>query len=493
MPRHAPTDHRIAPLLLLLALLTWGCGGTSDGDDPAGIRREGDLLVGGSSGLVLSIPQDLPAEVTLEELTAVYEALEATPPCRTSVPGEAVDLVLAQGCLRYQRLYLYPELLPRSLDGFSTLADYVAELRLTDPFTSLFAASVFQDAVQPALTGSRATIGLRLRISDGAPSISDATPLTVTEVLPFTRAWYDGFQVEDRIVEVHRPPGVVHASVRGLTLDQALELLPREEAEEAQITVDRGGQLVVVATAAEVHLAFLLQPDVAYFSVRRYTTQTGQRVRDDYLALSQEAGAAPGKIILDLRGNGGGSVTGALDLTDYLVDHDEPPNTHPILTFDGTLLQNASRYLGQFAANLPGVTPESFVVLVDGDTASASEITAAALRDYGVATLVGTVTFGKGVRQDVVTLLDGSGLFITSHFILPPSRVSYHGIGIDPDFVVEATVAEGTITQARDPQLEAAVALLLGSTPVSEAPRAQRAQVPRTPTGDPWTRFLGTQ
>jgi carboxyl-terminal processing protease len=405
--------------------------------------------------------------------------------------GEAVDLLLAQGCLRYQRLYLYPELLPRSLDGFSTLADYVAELRLTDPFTSLFAASVFQDAVQPALTGARATIGLRLGILGGAETVSDSGPLTVTEVLPFTRAWYDGLQAEDRIVAVHRPPGVVHASVQGLTLDQALELLPREEAEEAEITVDRGGRLVVVATAAEVHLAFLLQPDVAYFSVRRYTTQTGQRVRDDYLALSQEAGAAPGKIILDLRGNGGGSVTGALELTDYLVDNDEPPNTHPILTFDGTLFQNTSRYLGGFAANLSGVAPENFVVLVDGATASASEVTAAALRDYGVATLVGTATFGKGVRQDAVTLLDGSGLFITSHFILPPSGVSYHGIGIDPDLLVEATVAEGTITQAQDPQLEAAVALLLGSTPVSQAQRARR--VPRTPTEDPWSRFLGTQ
>ncbi len=491
MLRSLASLPRLAALLALLALLPLGCG-NRESDDPAGIRREGDLLVGGGSGLVLRIPADLPADVTLEELITLYTSVEATPPCQNTAPGEPVDLLLAQGCLQYQRLYLFPDALPRSLDALPTLADYVAQLRLTDPFTAFFPAPTFQETVQPAITGSRATIGLRLRIADGAESVSDATPLVVAEVLPFSRAWYDGFRVDDRIVEVHRPPNVVHAPLQGLTLDQALGLLPREEAETAEVTVDRGGQLVVVVTAAEVHLAFLLQPDLAYFSVRRYTTVTGQRFRDDYAALTQEAGAAPGKIILDLRGNGGGSVTGALELTDFLVDNDHPPNTNPILTFDGTLLQNVSRYLGRFADNLPGLAPENFVVLVDGDSASASEITVAALRDYGVATLLGTATFGKGVRQDVATLLDSSGLFITSHFILPPSGVSYHGIGIDPDLVVEASVAEGTLTQTRDPQLEAAVAFLLGSPPVAQAPLAKRSPAPRTPAGDPWFRSLDT-
>lgn len=479
------------------AALLWvaGCGG-GGGDEAApapgaGVVRQGNELVRAGSGLVLVLPADLPAQVSDAALARVFAAAEADPNCRNAGSGR-VPFLLAQACLEFRRLYLFAENLPTSLDGVADVAAYVDALRqgggaqAPDPFVSFFPAPTFQQVVTPGISGDRAIIGLRLGVAGAGGAIGPESPLTVREVLPFSRAWHDGIRAGDRLVEVDGHP------LDGLTLAEALDVLPRGEGQGVTLTLLRGETRVTVATAAEEHIAFLLAEGIGYLSVRRYTAVTGARVRADVEALVAGSSPPPDRFILDLRGNGGGSVTGALTLTDYLIDEDQPPFTHPIMGFADRDGRRENRYLGGFptsfalgaAQNLPGVGRATFAVLVDGGSASASEITVAALRHYGRAQVVGTRTFGKGLRQDVVTLVDGSGLFIPSRRVVDPVGLSWDGVGIAPDVVVEAEA-----TQDRDPQLEAALAWLTAGT--LPAARLTARRPPRDPAAqDPWVRQI---
>ena len=102
------------------------------------------------------------------------------------------------------------------------------------------------------------------------------------------------------------------------------------------------------------------------------------------------------------------------------------------------------------------------VVLVNGNSASASEILAGALKDLDEATIVGTTTYGKGVIQELLTFKDGSGLKVTTHEYYTPNRNKINGIGIEPDEVVE--LPEGVnplyVTEDNDTQLQKAIEIL---------------------------------
>ncbi|GAB4275093.1 MAG: hypothetical protein Kow0092_30590 [Deferrisomatales bacterium] len=459
-------------LCVALAATALGCAdGSGDGRLP--VVRAGDLLSSPRSDLVLEIPPDLPPDAGEPALEAIFRDVHDAARCRTP-SGEPVDLLLGQVCAAFDRLYLFPENLPDSLEGLASASQFVDAVRQRDPFSRYYPAEEFETLVSPSLSGDKALIGIRLAIDGDAPVVGPEAPLRIAEVLPFYRGWFDGLLPGDILLEVHRPPEVEHRSVEGLTLDEAVALLPSAEGESVELTVERGGARVTVATAAETHLSFFVADGVGYLGVRRYTTRSAEQVESDFRALEDHASVD--RLVLDLRGNGGGSVTGALALTDYLVDQDLPPRTHPITTFDGTLLHDAARYLGEhFSENLSGWDPATFVVLVDGSTASASEITVAALRHYGVAAVLGETTFGKGIRQETELLADGSAAVIPSHHILPPSGISYHEVGIEPDIPVAGAASGPPEPLENDPQLAAAVAYLrTGRVPEARASAAPR-------------------
>ena len=101
-------------------------------------------------------------------------------------------------------------------------------------------------------------------------------------------------------------------------------------------------------------------------------------------------------------------------------------------------------------------------VLVNGNSASASELFAGAMQDFGAAKLVGTQTYGKGVMQNIITLPDGSGIRLTTHYYNPPYSDNYNGVGIPADYELE--MASSAIADpALDTQLQKALSLLAGS------------------------------
>ena len=180
----------------------------------------------------------------------------------------------------------------------------------------------------------------------------------------------------------------------------------------------------------------------AIINVTRFDDNTGTEIQK----LAQEFGSKGiNKVILDLRGNGGGYVSAAKDLVSLWVDGD-------------TVYEQKSKHYGdtiEKASKGKAILKDmKTVVLVNGSTASASEIVAGALKDYGKATVVGEQTYGKGVVQNLFTLDDGSLLKVTTAEWWTPKGNSINKTGVVPDVVVERTYED--INKMRDPQMDKA-------------------------------------
>lgn len=396
----------------------------------------------------LSLEPALPGSVSDAQLREILELVQRDPVCSAlaEVPSQ-----LGHTCHLYRRYYLFPERLPTSLSGISDAAGYVAILKRSDPFTFHLTPSAFA-RLKELNQGERATIGFQVS-NESAQVLTDAAPLLISRVLPYTRAFIDGLLAGDAITHING------RALSGLTQAQALELLPKTEATAVSLRITRSGNSLDLATAAEHQISSLKSGDIAYLNIREFSDSTPSRVLSDYQTLVAQAGKSLDKVILDLRSNGGGTAVGARGLIDLLVNADTPAQTNKIYSIQQT---GQSYHLGDFSsAHLnTSLSPKRFAALMDASSASASELTLGALKHYRVATLIGSVSFGKGVSQAVIELADGGGLAITNQRLLLPSGSSYHGIGIEPDICITTPAS----SQSVDPQLEAAVLWVNGGT-----------------------------
>ena len=421
-----------------------GCGhiDLEETTTPTGIDR---LYSKADSDLVLSIPASLMIEQV--EIEAIYDSAREVPHCRNT-SRDPISIMLAEACILYNSYYLFPEHLPGSLDSISNVENYVAFMNQSDPFTFYYSAEAFSD-YKSFREGDSAHIGFRYRLEGDV--ISEQTPFLIEEVYPFTRAWIDGLEAGDTVISING------SNISGLLLEEVIQLLPDQEGSTVELSVQRNSREVLISTSAEENIALLLEPGTAYLSVRSFDLNTGTEVKQDFQNLQESSREPIEKIILDLRDNPGGSVAGALQLTDYLIDQDSPASTHPIMIIDGTYYQNSARYLGDYDTENIGVySKASFVVLVDDSTASASEITVAALKYYNEATIMGMQTYGKGVSQFVFELVDGSGVWITAHYVYTPGMESFHQTGITPDYVL----TDRPVSFSQDALLEKALIFL---------------------------------
>jgi len=334
--------------------------------------------------------------------------------------------------------------LPSNLDGLSQIDDYVNLVRQNDRFSYYFEPVAFSENTQ-ALSGGRSYIGFGYQVSNSNALISDNNPFLLGSVFPFTRAWWDGLKVGDRLIAVDG----VHIS--GLNVDEVRALLPQTESATTTLTLLRDGNQLQIQTASETHLSRSLGAtnQIAYLNLREYTTASADRVRDDYTSLVSAGSGGSRGVILDLRQNGGGSLSSAWNLTDFLG----PSSVDNQIMF--SLQQQSQGFdyrFGVYGSNLGITDPSKFVILIDGSSASASEVTSAALKDLGIATLMGGITYGKGVGQNVVGLLDGSGVYITSFELLSPLGNSWHELGVSPDYSLSTTLpaipTDDTLLQA---------------------------------------------
>ena len=182
----------------------------------------------------------------------------------------------------------------------------------------------------------------------------------------------------------------------------------------------------------------------AIILVTRFDTDTGAKVRD-FAKEAKSKGCD--KIILDLRNNGGGYVSAAVDMLGLWIDGQN------VLT-----QKTGGSSIGSSTAHGSAILSDTkTIVLVNGSTASASEIVAGALQDYKKATILGTKTYGKGVVQSLINLSGGSLLKVTTAHWFTPNDTSINGVGIKPDVEVDMTYEQ--TNAGEDPQLDKAKTL----------------------------------
>ena len=217
---------------------------------------------------------------------------------------------------------------------------------------------------------------------------------------------------------------------------------------KVKLTVVRDGEeksfTLTRETINNVSAYITYDGSTAIITVTRFDEDTGTLVQK--LVNSEEFKSKHiKKIILVLRSNGGGYVSAAKDLLSLWIDGD------PVLIQKGQHMSDSTTYANRGQAIFANI---STVVLVNGSTASASEIVAGALKDYDKATIVGETTFGKGVVQTLLNLSRGTLLKVTTARWYTPKGSSINGEGITPDKSVTLTYDDAN--HGRDPQLDAA-------------------------------------
>jgi carboxyl-terminal processing protease len=170
-----------------------------------------------------------------------------------------------------------------------------------------------------------------------------------------------------------------------------------------------------------------LEPGIEYIRLRQFQEQTSGDLETALEKYSKE-GKIQG-LILDLRNNPGGLLTASVEVTEKFID-----SGRLVVYTEGRVRNQNMR----FQANSKRIFSDfPMVVLVNQGSASASEIVAGALQDWGRAVVIGTQTFGKGSVQTIIPLSDGSGLRLTTAKYYTPKGRSIHGKGVTPDIIVE--------------------------------------------------------
>jgi carboxyl-terminal processing protease len=301
----------------------------------------------------------------------------------------------------------------------------------------------------------------------------------VDDVLPGSPAQAAGLERFDRIADVNGK------SLRNANPLQAAKLLRGPVGSRAKLTVLRKSQtLHVTVTRAPITVppvaARFVQPGVAYLRVFEFAKGTGTGLRSDIQHLASQHPIQ--KAILDLRGNPGGLIM-------------EATSTLSLFLPKGTVVAQDERR-GQplsliKTAGTPMLSHTPLVLLINGGSASGSELVAAALKDYGRATLVGEKTAGALGGAVIAPLPFGCGMSVTVERIYSPHHQTVEGVGVTPNVTVALTAAD--MEQDKDTQLQAAIRVLSGMRVHADhgpAPAARAiASLPGAPTrADPWTR-----
>lgn len=277
-----------------------------------------------------------------------------------------------------------------------------------------------------------AGIGVEMGLRDGY--------VRVLRTLPDNPAREVGILAGDILYKVNGE------EVYTLNTEEISKRVRGEPGTEVEVTVVRDGEEKTFKMKRETinNVSAYVEYDghTAIVTVTRFDNDTGTMV-EDFAKKFADKGIK--KVILDLRGNGGGYVSAAQDLLSLWIDGE------PVLIQKSKGSNDKITNAHHSKALLKDMKT---VVLVNGSTASASEIVAGALQDYGKATVVGEQTYGKGVVQELFDLSGGTKLKVTTASWYTPKERSINGEGIKPDVEVERTYEE--INAMKDPQMDKA-------------------------------------
>ena len=289
-----------------------------------------------------------------------------------------------------------------------------------DPHSSYLDREAFQE-LRVGTTGEFGGLGIVVGLEDGFVKV--VSPIDDT---PAQRA---GIQAGDLIVRLDDTP------VKGMTLDDAVKLMRGKPGTSITLLIVREGvekplSITLVRDRIQVKSvkSRLLEAGYGYVRITQFQERTGAELKAAIRKLEKENGAALKGLVLDLRNNPGGLLDAAVEVTDVFLD------SGIIVTVKGRTEDN---HLKHQASPAELVDDVPLVVLVNGGSASASEIVAGALQDHKRGIIIGKQTFGKGSVQTVVPLGNATALKLTTARYYTPSGRSIQAKGIVPDIVLD--------------------------------------------------------
>jgi carboxyl-terminal processing protease len=338
------------------------------------------------------------------------------------------------------------------LDALSSSAIKAMLESIHDPYAAYFDAAEFKTIEQMNVEGTYGGIGAMVTIKDGQ--------LTVIAPIAGTPAEKAGIKPGDKILTIDGN------STQGMSLEEAVLKVQGNPGTKVTLEVVHQGEetpITLVITREEINLPSVypeignatstspttpaptvtpLPSGIAVITITYFSERTGDEITS---ALKDVLASGAKGIVLDLRDNPGGILDSAVAVASqflkqgivlYALDSSEKKETWNVKP-------------GGLATDLP------LAVLVNGNSASASEVVAGALQDYGRAPLIGNQTFGKGSINHFRQLSDGSAIYISIGRWYTPNGRQIEGNGLTPDIVVNTT--EQDIQQGKDPQLDRAI------------------------------------
>lgn len=272
----------------------------------------------------------------------------------------------------------------------------------------------------------------------------DTQVISVVKPIKDSPAEAAGILADDVLVEVDGE------DITGQDLNLVVSKLRGPKGSEVNVGIYREGEKDVITFSIvrdEINTLSvdykMLDDDIGYIVISEFADATAEQFNEAYDDLDARGMKS---LIIDLRSNGGGYVDVSVEIADKLVK-------------EGVIVSVKDKHGLSYKYEDKG--DENYlrvpcVLLVDGNTASASEILTGALRDYELATIIGTKTFGKGITQNIMPLDDGSGVKITGSRYYTPDGENIHGVGIEPDIEVELDY-DLYKEEGIDNQLEAAI------------------------------------
>ena len=286
-----------------------------------------------------------------------------------------------------------------------------------DPHSSFLKPDDFKE-LQVETKGSFSGIGIEITIKDGV--------LTVVSPIEDTPAFKAGIKAGDKIIKIG------DESTKDMSIFEAVKKLRGSKGSEVTISIHRKDwedieEFTLVRDVIPIHSvrSRILEPGYGYIRITNFQRNTAKDMEDNIEGLTKE-----GKLlgmVMDLRNNPGGLLDASVKVADIFLD-------------EGIIVSTKGRLEDQnmeFSAHA-GVPVYDFplIILINGGTASASEIVAGALQDHKRATVLGTQSFGKGSVQTIIPMADGAGLRLTTARYYTPSGISIQATGITPDFLV---------------------------------------------------------
>lgn len=288
---------------------------------------------------------------------------------------------------------------------------------LDDPYSVYYTADEFAD-LQEDTSGEY--VGVGAVVTQDADMV-----ISIVRPIPGSPAEEAGLMAGDIVVEVDG------TEVTGMELSLAVDMIRGVEGTSAHLKIYREGEPdylefdVTRRVVENVNVySHMMEDEIGYIQVQQFYDNTTKEFEDAFEGLQSEGAKG---VVVDLRDNPGGLLKSVTEMCNYLMD-------------SGTIVtikDKDGNVTSQYEADSEHSVDMPMVVLINGNSASASEIFAGCMQDNGLARLVGTTSFGKGIVQSVIPLSDGTAIKLTVAKYFTPNGNDIHKVGIEPDYVVE--------------------------------------------------------